>query len=28
MYSGPEDPDRVSADLPLKILEKLVRRFT
>jgi hypothetical protein len=28
MYSGPEDSDRVSADLPLKVLEKLVHRFT
>jgi hypothetical protein len=28
MYSGAEDADRVSADLPLKDLEKLVRRFT
>ena len=28
MYSGAEDADRVSDDLPLKDLEKLVRRFT
>ena len=28
MYSGVEDADRVSNDLPLKDLEKLVRRFT
>jgi hypothetical protein len=28
MYSGPEDSDRVSAELPLKDLEKLARRFT
>jgi hypothetical protein len=28
MYSGAEDAARVSVDLPLKDLEKLVRRFT
>jgi hypothetical protein len=28
LYSGAEDADRVSEDLPLKDLEKLVRRFT
>ncbi|KAK1677040.1 hypothetical protein QYE76_037888 [Lolium multiflorum] len=28
MYSGAEDADRVSEDLPLKDLEKLVRRFS
>ncbi|KAK1613078.1 hypothetical protein QYE76_036751 [Lolium multiflorum] len=28
MYSGPKDSDRVSAELPLKDLEKIVRRFT
>jgi hypothetical protein len=28
MYSGAEDVDRVSNDLPLKDLEKLVHRFT
>jgi hypothetical protein len=28
MHSGAEDGDRVSEDLPLKYLEKLVRRFT
>jgi hypothetical protein len=28
MYSGTEDGDRVSEDIPLKDLEKLVRRFT
>ncbi|KAM0908070.1 hypothetical protein ACQ4PT_015702 [Festuca glaucescens] len=28
LYSGAEDADRVSDDLPLKDLEKLVRRFT
>ncbi|KAK1632773.1 hypothetical protein QYE76_007088 [Lolium multiflorum] len=28
MYSGAEDTDRVSEDLPLKDLEKLVRHFT
>ncbi|KAM0861641.1 hypothetical protein ACQ4PT_045759 [Festuca glaucescens] len=28
LYSGAEDVDRVSDDLPLKDLEKLVRRFT
>jgi hypothetical protein len=28
MYSGAEDTDRVSDDLPLKDLEKLVHRFT
>ena len=28
MYLGAEDADRVSDDLPLKDLEKLVRRFT
>jgi hypothetical protein len=28
LYSGAEDSDRVSDDLPLKDLEKLVRRFT
>jgi hypothetical protein len=28
MYSGPEDSDRISAELPLKDLEKLVCRFT
>jgi hypothetical protein len=28
LYSGAEDTDRVSEDLPLKDLEKLVRRFT
>jgi hypothetical protein len=28
MYSGAEYTDRVSDDLPLKDLEKLVRRFT
>jgi hypothetical protein len=27
MYSGPKDSDRISAELPLKDLEKLVRRF-
>jgi hypothetical protein len=28
MYSGPKDSDRVSSELPLKDLEKLVHRFT
>jgi hypothetical protein len=28
MYSGPEDSDRISAELPLKDLEKLVPLFT
>ncbi|KAK1694610.1 hypothetical protein QYE76_011307 [Lolium multiflorum] len=28
MYSGAEDTDKVSDDIPLKDLEKLVRRFT